>query len=521
LASVKSATLLGVAGTEVSVEVHSAQGLPGFTMVGLPDTYCREARDRVRAAVTSAGMEWTSQRVTVNLAPSGLPKAGQGLDLAIAVGYLVATDQLAAEAVEGMGFIGELGLDGAVRGVPGTLSLVRSMTSREIVVSVHSAPEAALAVQGRSGPEVSVRAATHLRELVDVLNGDAPWEGIEPATPPARSTGAPDLRDVSGHRIPRLALEVAAAGGHHLLLIGSPGGGKTMLARRLPGLLPPLDADTTMEASCVHSAAGLALPGGGLVQDPPLRAPHHGVSQVALVGGGTGRLHPGEISLAHGGVLFLDELGEFAPVALDALRQPLEEGVIRVARAGVHAELPARFLLVAAMNPCPCGMLGASSCRCSLAARQRYQRRLSGPLVDRFDLRVEVTRPDAVALLGGEGGESTAAVAQRVVGARGYALGRGARCNSRLGAGRLDEVTELSEQARALLRGAIEQGRLSARGLQRVRSVALTMSDLAAWSVGEGVADRAARVVELDEETVSQALGLRRELFVGAAEVAS
>ncbi|MFM2076549.1 MAG: hypothetical protein RJA49_439, partial [Actinomycetota bacterium] len=328
LAAVRSATLFGVEGRPVTVEVHVATGLPAFQIVGLPDEACRESRDRVRAAVLSSGLAWPANRVTVNLAPSSQRKGGSGLDLAIAVGLLAAHGQVHPQAVEALGFLGELGLDGTLRAVSGVAPMVAALgTDVRPVVPMGSFREA----QGVAGD--AVRVAGTLRELVDALNADAPWPSLPDDDLLDDEPPLPDLADVRGQQLARQALELAAAGGHHLLLVGPPGSGKTMLAQRLPGLLPPLAPDVALEATMVHSAAGVRLPAGGLVRVSPFRAPHHSSSMVSLVGGGSTSLRPGEISLAHGGVLFLDELGEFAPVVLDGLRQPLEEGVIRLARA--------------------------------------------------------------------------------------------------------------------------------------------------------------------------------------------
>jgi magnesium chelatase family protein len=515
LATVSSATLVGVDGHPVTVEVHVSNGLPGFRVVGLPDASCRESRDRVRAAIISSGFKWPLKRVTVNLAPSGLRKAGPGLDVAIALGVMAADDQLPAGLLGGVGFVGELGLDGSLRRVPGVLPLVAAVEEPTVVVAPTCAREASYVERA------TVRAAAGLRELVHALKTSSGWLEVPAAVSTDDGPRAPDLAEVRGQPFGRQALEVAAAGGHHLLMVGPAGAGKTMLARRMPGILPALSQDEALEVAKIHSAAGLELVGSGLSLRPPFRAPHHSASAVSLIGGGGARLRPGEISCAHCGVLFLDELAEFPGSVLDNLRQPLEEGRVVVCRASAAVAFPARFMLVGAMNACRCGADGApGSCRCTESSRARYAARISGPLLDRFDLRIRVRRPDVEALLGtsgnrpgssstggavGPAAEPSAVVAARVEAARRLAQeARRVRCNAELPAWQLEAAAPLSTAARRLLERRLRDGRLSARGLDRARRVALTVADLAGH---DG---------PLGEEHVLMALALREPEPFGA-----
>ncbi len=478
LARVRSAMLFGVEGLIVDVEVHVSTGLPGYTFVGLPDTAVRESRDRVRAALLSSGLSWPQRRVTVNLAPSGVRKSGAGLDLPFAVGLMTATDELPAGVLDGVGVIGELGLDGSLRPVPGVLAMVdalRRAGTGAVLLPKENGPEAALVAGIRILPAAS------LVEARAGLKGEAEWA---PVTQPVAGDDdersdddlGPDLAVVRGLPGGRRAIEVAAAGGHHLLMVGRPGAGKTLLARCLPSILPPLDPEEALHVTAIHSAAGQPI-GGRLVRDRPFQAPHHTASAAALVGGGSGRPRPGEVTLANRGILFMDELAEFAPTVLDALRQPLEDRVVRIARQGGAVTFPADFQLVACSNPCPCG-LGPPDCLCSESNRLRYRRRLSAPLVDRFDLRVAL----GPAAPGAPVGEASAAVRERVAEAmarqRSRYRGRPWRRNARVPAGALGRDLPLDGAAHDALRQAAERRSWSGRGMAGTHRVARTLADL-------------------------------------------
>ncbi len=479
-ATVTSCAVVGVEPWPISVEAHVGGGRPGFAIVGLPDAAVREAKERVRAAFAASGFGFPRGRVVVNLSPADLPKSGAAHDLPIALGILAA--QGTAQLGDGpVAALDELGLDGSLRPVRGILAatiMARRRSARCLVPA-----NAGVAADDVVVPVVD------LFHAVEVLAGRRPPAEVAPPPPEGVDPATPDLAEVRGQPRARWALEVAAAGGHHLLLSGAPGGGKTMLARCLPGLLPPPTPAERRELALVAAAAGVEPPRG-----VPFRRPHHSATLAALVGGGCGLPRPGEVTLAHRGVLFLDELGEFPPALLDALRQPLEEGVVRIARAERTIEFPARFQLVAATNPCPCGYRDdrLEPCVCSDAAVARYRSRLSGPLLDRLDLRVRVPRlrPSA---WDGPPGEASAAVALRVAGARRRQEERGT-LNRDLAGSALDAVG-WGRNALAPLVAAAEEGRVTARGWDRVRRVARTIADLDGAEVVS--ADHVAAALEL------------------------
>lgn len=477
----RSVALAGLEGHVIDVEAHMAASLPAFAIVGLPDASLNEARDRVRAAVTSSGLPWPNRRITVNLSPASLPKSGSVTDVAIAVAVLAAAGLIEKRKAGGAVHLGELGLDGRVRPVRGVLPAVAAAVASgnpNVVVPLANLAEARLV------PGATVVGIATLADLAAEYGNDkARPLAVEPvalSVRPRPEVDLLDLADVRGQDEARWALEVAAAGGHHVLMVGPPGSGKTMLAARLPGILPDLTRDDALTATSVHSIAGTFDPGVGLLRRPPFEAPHHSASAAAIVGGGSHLARPGAISRAHGGVLFLDEAPEFAPTVLQTLRQPLEEGEIVLHRAAGAARYPARFQLVMAANPCPCGHYCGTGerCSCTPMARRRYFGRLSGPLLDRVDIQVDV-RPVRRGM--DEEGEASGLVAARVVAARGAALERyateGWDTNARVSPSWLREHTPRGSLG-ALFR-ALDRGALSARGMDRALRVAWTLADLA------------------------------------------
>ena len=476
LSRVTTYAIDGIESRQVTVEVDLRQGLPAFSIVGLGDKAVREARERVRAAVHNSGFDFPTNRVTVNLAPAYLRKAGPGFDLAIAVGILAASAQLPSDALERWAVFGELSLGGELRPCGGTLAVAEGAARDDVsglIVPVARGAEAALV------EAIDVAALGSIGEVVELLRGGAEPGRPEPSIPaqPLATLDALDLADVRGHGDVVRGLTIAAAGGHNLLLSGPPGKGKTLLARRLPTILPPLAHDEALEVTRIHSVAGLS-PGSGLVAARPFRAPHHTISASGLVGGGAAPA-PGEVSLAHQGVLFLDELSEFNRAALEALRQPLEDGRVVIVRGQRTAIYPTRFTLVAATNPCPCGFAGDPRCGCSVADLARHRRRLSGPLLDRIDVRLDVQQPSAAELHGGGDVTRSIDARARVVEARERQFRRAGCLNAHLTTAELRRVARVDEASSRMLTRSYEAGMLSARGHHRVLRVARTIADLA------------------------------------------
>lgn len=504
LATVFCRAEVGIDAPLVRVEVHSGNGLPKVTIVGLAQTAVKESRDRVQAALENSGFLFPRTRLTINLAPADLPKAGGRYDLAIAVGVLLVSDQLPADRVADHEFLGELGLDGSLRGIRGGLpvSLAASRAKRTLIIAEANAQEAALVSDSQ------VREASHLLEVCAHLCGTQPLSEPDPQALGPRAV--PDLADVRGQRQARRALEVAAAGGHNLLFYGPPGTGKTMLASRLPGVLPELSESQALESASVASVSHRGL-NPKEFRCRPFRSPHHSASAAALVGGGTPPT-PGEISLAHNGILFLDELPEFTRHVLEMLREPLESGAITLSRAGYQVTFPARFQFVAAMNPCKCGYYGVDSrCQCGPAEVRRYRQRISGPLLDRIDMHVLMPRVTLRELNKAPGGEASETVKERVAAGQIMQHERQQQLNAQLSGGALDQFAPLDKRTKAMLENVADQLGLSTRACHRVQRVARTIADLAGQrEISIQHLSEAVQYRQLDRLSIDQAANIAK-----------
>ncbi len=481
LAKVHSCAIVGLEGAVVEVEVDTSRGLPSFTIVGLPDTAVQESRERVQAAVKNAGLIFPRQRVTVNLAPAALRKEGPAYDLPIALGVLIASSQILPEWLEGALAVGELSLDGSLRHVRGILpmaALAKEEGFKRVLVPQSDAAEAALI------PDLEVLPVESLTTLINHFSGVVPLQPYKPQKlDEVENVGLTDFSEIKGQEHVKRALEVAAAGGHNVLMIGPPGAGKTLLARGLPSILPKMSIEEALDVTRIYSVADHLPPGTPLIQTRPFRGPHHTISHAGLVGGGTWP-RPGEISLAHRGVLFLDELPEFGMRVLEVLRQPLEDKVVTISRARGASSFPANFMLIGAMNPCPCGYFGdpLKECTCSSAIVTRYQKRISGPLLDRIDIHAEVPRVEFEKLADDRLGEPSAKIRERVEEAREIQRGRfegtDLTCNSDMGPGDVRKFCPLDDSGKAIVRQAMNQLQLSARAFHRILKLARTIADL-------------------------------------------